>query len=108
VEVHHLDGDESNTDPENLLWACRSCNVRVGLVLRVAGIGRLTRQFNPTAGAQSLGQWITAVQGMRGESNMDPASAIAMVHATPAARRSAFAVEIWRRRRRKFGLRGHR
>jgi hypothetical protein len=108
VEVHHLDGDESNTDRRNLLWSCRRCNVKVGFVLRRAGIGRLTRQFNPNLeGAMSLGQWVTAVQGMKGESNMDPASAVAIIRATPASRRSEFASEIWRRRRQRYGPRGH-
>jgi hypothetical protein len=77
--------------------------VKVGAVLRTFGLGRLTRQFNPGSqqGARTLGQWITAVQSLRGESRMDPAAAIAMVHATPAQRRSEFALEIWRRRRRE-------
>jgi len=102
-----VDGDEGHWDPENLMWSCRPCNVIVGIVFRDCGIGRRTRQFNPqTQGAQTLGQWIQAVQGMRGESNMDPAAAIAIVHATPASRRSEFALEIWRRRRRHFGQRG--
>jgi len=78
VDVQHLDGSESNSDQENLLWVCRSCSVIFGILLRSAGIGRLTCQFDPAAGARSLGQWITAVQGMKGESSMDPASAIAI------------------------------
>jgi len=80
------------------------------MVLRNAGIGRKTQQFNPGSkprGARSLGQWIAALQGLRGESNIDPASAIAIVHATPASRRSDFAIEIWRRRRQHYGPKGH-
>jgi hypothetical protein len=108
VEPHHLDGDERNTTPENLLWACRSCNVKAGLVLRELGIGRITRQFNPTSqGAQTLSQWVTAVLSLKGESDtMDVESALAMVRATPSSRRSDFAHEIWRRRRDHYGERG--
>jgi hypothetical protein len=105
---HHLDGDESHTAQENLLWACRSCNVRAGVVLRELGIGSITRQFNPTTqGAQTLSQWVTAVLSLKGESDaMDPESGLAMVHATPSSRRSDFAQEIWRRRRDHYGERG--
>lgn len=65
------------------------------------GRGRRTRQFNPNAeGARSLSQWVTAVLSMKGESDaMDQAAAVEMIHATPPARRSAFAEQIWRIRR---------
>ncbi len=77
----------------------------LGVVFLRAGIGRLTRQFNPEArGAQSLGQWVTAVLSMKGESDvMDVAGAVEMIRATPAERRSRFAQEIWRIRRRRRG-----
>lgn len=56
------------------------------------------RQRNP-AGARSLGQWLNAVLSLRGEGGtMQLQDAIAMVHATPHAKRSEFASEIWRRR----------
>lgn len=45
--VDHLDGDESNTRPENLGWACKSCNTALGIAFKKAGLGRLTRQYNP-------------------------------------------------------------
>lgn len=47
VEIAHLNGYEEDSRPENLLWTCRACNVRCGNTLRKAGLGRLTRQFNP-------------------------------------------------------------
>lgn len=66
-----------------------------------AGLGRRTRQFNPRgAGAQSLGQWVTAVLAMRGQSDaMEPAAAVELIHATPPERRSEFARRIWKIRR---------
>jgi hypothetical protein len=96
VEVGHLDGHEENSEPENLIWNCRACNTRLGVVFRDLGMGRITRQFNPTQGAKSLGQWLTAVMSMRGASDaMTVAAAVEMIRATPPARRSEFAREIW-------------
>jgi len=102
IDTHHIDGHEENLDPKNLTRACRSCNVTIANVLRRAGIGKKTRQFNPAAtGAQTLAQWVTAVLSMKGESDaMTPGQAIDVVRATPASRRSQFAKQIWSRRRR--------
>lgn len=108
IDIGHVDGNESHGSPENLIWTCRSCNVKSGNVLRGAGIGRLTRQFNPTSsGAKSLGQWLAAVTSMNGESSSMPvADAVAMIHATPPERRSEFAQQIWRKRREHYGATG--
>jgi hypothetical protein len=86
-----------------MVWACRSCNTAVGFVLKRAGIGRRTRQFNPSAeGASTLAQWVTAVRSMKGESDaMEPAAAIEIIHATPPDVRSRFAKAIWRIRRQR-------
>jgi hypothetical protein len=45
--VGHLDGFEENTDPQNLIWNCRACNTRLGVVFKRLGLGRRTRQYNP-------------------------------------------------------------
>jgi hypothetical protein len=101
VEVGHVDGHEEDSSPANLLWTCRRCNVRCGNTLRRAGLGRLTRQYNPSAGAENLGQWMNAVVSMKGEGgSMAVAEAVAMIRATPPEQRSRFAREIWARRRR--------
>lgn len=101
VEVGHVDGREEHGEPRNLIWTCRRCNVLCANTLRRAGLGRLTHQLNPDAkGATSLGQWLTAVMSMKGESGqMSVPEAVAMIRATPPEDRSAFAAEIWRRRR---------
>jgi hypothetical protein len=101
VEIGHVSGFEEDASPSNLFWTCRSCNVRCANTLRRAGIGRLTRQYNPASqGARSLAQWLTAVMSMRGESDaMAVDAAVAMIRATPPARRSEFASEIWSKRR---------
>ena len=101
VEVGHLDGYEENADPRNLIWNCRSCNTRLGVVFKRLGLGRRTRQYNPESeGARSLGQWMTAVLSMKGEMDaMSVEDAVEIVRATPPERRSEFAREIWRRRK---------
>ena len=104
VEVGHINGHEEDSAPANLVWTCRPCNVRCGNTLRAAGIGRLTRQYNPVGkasqGAQSLGQWLTAIMAIKGQSHeMTVPAAVEMIRATPPARRSEFASDIWARRR---------
>jgi len=107
VEVGHLDGHEENTARENLIWTCRSCNVRCGHVLRRTGLGRLTRQYNPrSSGARSLGEYLSAVRILRGEIDGDVRAATETVHATSPEERSEFAREIWEIRRKRYGPTG--
>lgn len=47
LQVEHLDGFEEHNEPENLAWACRSCNQLKSAVFKAAGMGRRTVQFNP-------------------------------------------------------------
>jgi hypothetical protein len=103
VDLHHIDGFEEHVETGNLMYACRSCNVRVGVQMAYIGLGRPTRQMNPaTQGAKSLGQWLTAVRSAKGEiGDMDVAAAVAMIRATPPKRRSEFAQQIWEIRRRR-------
>lgn len=97
-----MNGHEEDSSPANLIWTCRSCNVRCGHVLRRAGLGRPTRQYNPANGAQTLGQWMNAVTSMKGEGgSMAVADAVAMIRATSPEQRSWFANEIWAIRKRR-------
>lgn len=103
-----MDGHEENTLRVNLIWTCRRCNVRCGNTLRGAGLGRKTRQYNPsdaTGGAENLGQWMNAVMSMKGDpgGNMAVGEAVAMIHATPPDARSDFAKQIWSVRKRRYG-----
>ncbi|MCC7497336.1 MAG: hypothetical protein IT160_07150 [Bryobacterales bacterium] len=106
LDVEHIDGDESNSNPNNLAFSCRPCNVRKANVLHSAGIGKKTAQYNPRkAGARSLGEWIMAVSTIQRRDKrtgrllppdqwkapmMPLPDAIAMVRATPPERRSEF------------------
>jgi hypothetical protein len=109
VEVGHLDGHEEHTHWRNLIWNCRSCNTRLGVIFNRLGLGRRTRQYNPGsgAGAQNLGQWLNAVMSMKGESDaMTVPAAVEMIGATPPENRSRYAREIWRQRREHYGPTG--
>jgi hypothetical protein len=108
VEVGHLDGHEENTAPHNLIWNCRACNTRLGVVYKRLGLGRRTRQYNPAAqGATSLGQWLTAVMSMKEESDqMTVPAAVEMIRATTPERRSEFARQIWQKRTAHYGKTG--
>lgn len=108
IDVGHVDGHEEHNEPENLIWICRSDNVRSANILRAAGLGRTTRQFNAaSSGAKSLGAWLAAVMTLRGESNqMTVPAAIDLIKQTPPERRSRFAQEIWERRRARYGSSG--
>lgn len=101
IRVHHLNGNEGDGAPENLIAACHADNARVGFLLKRHNIGRrVDQEYNPTTGARSLAQWMMAVKSLRGEStDMQPREAIAMIRATSPARRSDFAHDIWKIRR---------
>lgn len=98
VEVEHIDGREENTAQKNLIWACRSCNTRKGAYFAREGVGRKTRQYNPSSqvrGATTLDGWLQAVLSVQGlDGGMTPAAAIRTIQATPPARRIAFAARL--------------
>ena len=103
MRLHHLNGNESDIHPKNLIGACHACNALIGWLLKRHNIGRRVdlEYKNPEAKpARNLSQWMMAVKSLRGESNeMTPRAAIAMIRATSPARRSHFADDIWKIRR---------
>jgi len=66
--------------------------------------GVRTKQFNPAGQApHSLAVWMAAVMTVTGQApQMDYQEAVQLIHATPAAGRSEFAKEIWRRARQHY------
>jgi hypothetical protein len=103
--IDHKDGDESNGDPDNLRWLCKSCNTRLGLANARAGQGVRTRQYNPAnPGARTLAQYTeAALQHTRGAHDAGGE----IIHQTPKEKRQEFAAEIWRRRRARGTDRRH-
>lgn len=100
IDLHHIDGEEENTSPANLAWACRSCSTVIG----EGGRGEADEAIQPESarGAQTVAQWLTAVMSMKGESDQMPVdAAVEMIHATPAEKRSEFAKQIWALRRKR-------
>lgn len=98
--VAHIDGNESNGAAWNLGMTCRSCNARIAHVMKRLGLGRRTKQYNPSGrGAQTLAQWLAAVMSMKGESDQMPVdAAVEMIHSTPPEDRSRYAREVWQLR----------
>jgi hypothetical protein len=113
----HIDGNENHGGPDNLVEACRRCNVRKANVMRAAGIGKRTRQYNPDAKpAANLAQWTMAVASVlrrdkktgrllppdNWKAQMMPVQeAVAMIRATPHADRVGFARELAAKRKGK-------
>ena len=95
LDVEHIDGVEDNNAPANLAYACRSCNVQKGAAFRAAGVGVLTRQYNPAAGASSLDHYAGAVATLRGIAHaMSLPAAIKILQNTAAEVRARFARQL--------------
>lgn len=108
VEVGHVDGNETNTTPKNLVWNCRSCNQKVAAVMKRAGVGRRTKQYNPAGGAKTKSQYGWAVAVMRGDVEGDVDQAAQMVMETPASKRSDWDSDFWVVRKRRYGPSGRK
>lgn len=97
VDVHHLDGNEDHGRPENLLYACRSCNAAIGAAYKRQGIGKRTRQYNP-AKVPSFAEYVAAVAAHR-RGAWDKGGKV--IHATPVDKRQEYAARIWDLRRKR-------
>ncbi len=108
VEVHHISGDESEGEPENLMWSCRRCNTKIAALMQKAGIGKLTRQYNPSRGStkSQMAAYGAAIKVMRGEFLGDVGRAVQTIHDTPPSVRSAYTARTWPTRRALYGPSG--
>lgn len=111
VGVHHITGNESDLDKQDLMWACKRCNAAVATRMRAAGLGKLTRQFN--AGKRATGSrrqliqaYGNAIKVMRGEFEGDVSKAVQTIRSTPRELRSAFTARSWPVRRQIYGRSG--
>jgi hypothetical protein len=111
VLPHHVNGNETETVRENLVWACKSCNGKVGHTLRKHGIGRLTKQYNPGKGrprsrSAAMAEYGAAIKVMRGQFEGDVAKAVATIRSTPPDVRSAYTSRTWSTRKQIYGPSG--
>jgi hypothetical protein len=88
----HLSGNESDGEPANLAWGCKSCNGKLGAAFRTIGAGRPTNQYNPASGhVPTFEQYKWAVtHHIRGEHDEGGA----VIHATPKHKRIEYAKRI--------------
>jgi hypothetical protein len=96
VGIDHIDGNESNGNPGNLAWACKSCNATKAVAQIRAGIGVRTRQYNPAPPTYAEYAWAVSQQrhsGAHGEAG-------AIIHATPPELRSEYARRFAAKKRR--------
>jgi hypothetical protein len=89
LQVMHLSGDESDGEPKNLAYGCRSCNGKLSAAWQRLGSPIRTRQYNPSSGSvPSLGQYAWAVahhkRGAHDEGGV-------IIHATPRSKRIEYA-----------------
>jgi hypothetical protein len=110
VIPHHILGDESDGSADNLMWACKSCNGKVGHKMRKNGIGKLTRQYNPPRARggrrEQMKAYGDAIKVMRGDFDGDVGRAVATIRSTPRDIRSAFTARSWPVRKQKYGPSG--
>ena len=109
-DLDHVNGREADSDPSNLVPACRSCNAGKGALFARLKIGKKTAQYNPAgAGAATLAQWTAAVLSITphdpakkryGAGPMEVADAVQLIRDTPPARRSKFGAMLSHRRAR--------
>jgi hypothetical protein len=66
VGVHHVTGNEDDGHPDNLQWACKRCNAKIAHLMKQAGVGKRTAQYNPKKrGSSTMGEYAAAIKVMR-------------------------------------------
>src|SRR5271157_2699641 len=89
----HLDGNESNGEPQNLAYGCRSCNQKLSAAFKRIGAGVPTNQYNPSKGGiPTFGQYAWAVTQQQHSGEHGEAGAV--IHATPRSKRIEYARRI--------------
>lgn len=108
-DIDHIDGHEANGQPQNLMYACRSCNAAKGNIFAKLGLGKRTRQYNPQGkrGALTYNEWTWATKTVTGKQPATPEEirhAASLIAHTDPSRRSFFANQIWDIRRERYGV----
>jgi hypothetical protein len=105
VVPHHISGNEADLIPENLMWACKACNTRLGFLYRDNGIGKRTVQYNPSKGTkrEQMERYAAAIKVMRGQFEGDIGHAVSVIRSTPREIRSSYTSRTWPVRRQMYG-----
>ena len=93
VDIDHITGDETDDEPENLMYLCRPCNTAKGITQARNRIGTRTRQYNP-AKAPTFAQFKQHAAVLLGKARGSAAAATAAIRATPPRTRAQFAGKI--------------
>jgi hypothetical protein len=87
-------GDESDGAPENLMYLCRSCNTRKGVMQTRHSVGIRTRQYNPQPRPLTFAQFRQQAKVLLGLTPGNVATAGDAIRATPPATRNTYAARI--------------
>jgi hypothetical protein len=93
IDVDHITGNESDEDPGNLMYLCRSCNTTKGIVQAKNRIGVRTRQYNPEK-AVTWTEFKHAAEVLLGVVPGDVGKATETVRAATPPERERFADKI--------------
>lgn len=95
IDVDHIFGDESDGEIENLMYLCRSCNVRKAITQARNRIGVRTAQFNPEP-KTSFREFQHSAAVLLGLRRGSAAQATALIRATSPEKRAEYAARIAR------------
>lgn len=108
VDIDHISGDESDDEPENLMYLCRPCNTLKGFQQARNKIGVRTRQYNPEP-RPTLEKFKHAAAILLGKIKGSVAQATAYIRSVAPEKRAEFAGDLAERnpfrsaaQRRKF------
>ena len=90
VDIDHITGDESDGEPENLIYLCRPCNTLKGFTQARNKIGVRTRQYNPEA-RPTLAKFKHAAAILLGSIEGDVGAATAYIRSIAPEKRAQFA-----------------
>lgn len=93
VDIDHVTGNEGEGEAADLIYLCRPCNTRKGIVQARNRIGRRTRQYNPVR-IPTFAQFKRHAAALLGVGPGDPAEATAAIRETPPAKRAEYAERI--------------
>jgi len=91
--IDHVNGNESDGEPGNLMRLCKSCNTRKGLTQARHRVGIRTRQYNP-ARVPTFQQFRNAAAVLLGIGQGDVAQATQTILQTPPETRERYADKI--------------